>query len=949
MNRAICTTVSGIASPFAVIIMRPVPAIVSSLFLFSSTLPAYAETGIAGQWSGTYSCGTVTAASMTLNIEKGEDVVEGVFAFESQGQTGSYRIAGRLMPDGGFRIVPRDWIERPSGYSALGLEGRLSENGRLIEGNIPACGLQGSFKATRALTEGQKLPDQEPPAPMQTGSLTGLWKGGIGCRMNRRGVTETYPLTIQLFADGEGLGALAWVQIYKKRGAGVGPAFDQYALLSGTSTGGNITLGGPILLTQGGAGIRLVGISARLSSPNGMDGTVNMSGCETMAANRAGPAETTALPQSMAGLWTGSAGKGGDISIALHVLPDTVPPMVELRASYPANRPEVERDRLRRTFVPIMSANDRVVLMPVSFREATGRYALRGQDEMTYMRALVLSLEPDSTLVMQNLTNELEVLPLLSAPITLSPPPQRVYVLSRPSAEEAEAIAAGEAPPVAFGGSIGGLLAAAPSREAQCRVLDAWLQPHAEGLDPARVSFDSVMASLTPAFEDPAFEPVFGIPFLLTTQPERTAVSNLVRETCDRGMGMNMLGVTTHFLSSDMGFAKFTAMMTDRAETSAWSSATRQELAALPGTQDSLARIKQLRADLRKRSRDLTQGEREQIEVEIASAELAAKIAMLMTEAEQLPTSGFETGALDQVFRLMRDLEAKGIDHAAATPVRAVAEAKARAILDQPLRDAAAEGARLPITLDGLRQGRKVMNHLRPYMADMDTYFGTIDRDGILRPLFQRLSEIQADSGVQTALRDVLMRVEPGANSKEAVRNAAAEYVDLDDLLQFPALAEIVYAATERAEIAAVNIIDDSANPGPGEPTAAEIAAFALGRVKEFNAQTAAAEEACMSGSFTNSIEAIACLSQPGIITGKKGFGARLLQVRKIGCTVETEGIQYLCIFTQEIQIDIPGGEIFGGDTLVSMGRNLMNRTPVDARFIRIRQGGWNVITGDLK
>ena len=138
-------------------------------------------------------------------------------------------------------------------------------------------------------------------------------------------------------------------------------------------------------------------------------------------------------------------------------------------------------------------------------------------------------------------------------------------------------------------------------------------------------------------------------------------------------------------------------------------------------------------------------------------------------------------------------------------------------------------------------------------------------------------------------------------------------------------------------------------NRQPGEPDAEAIASFALQRVREANAEISAREDMCMSSGFANTIEALSCLAVPGIVTGQKGFGVKLIAVRKLGCVTEVPDTQYLCTFTQEIQMNMPGGDAFGGKTLTDMAQRMSSGEAVDARFIKATGGRWNVISGDLQ
>src|SRR5690606_24389850 len=119
--------------------------------------------------------------------------------------------------------------------------------------------------------------------------------------------------------------------------------------------------------------------------------------------------------------------------------------------------------------------------------------------------------------------------------------------------------------------------------------------------------------------------------------------------------------------------------------------------------------------------------------------------------------------------------------------------------------------------------------------------------------------------------------------------------------------------------------------------------------VREVNAQQAAKDDVCLSGQVSDPVQAMLCLTSPALFTGQKGFGARLIAVRKIGCVSEVPDVQYRCTFTQEIQINMPGGEAFGGNTLAQMARQMSSGEAVDARFSRAAAGGWNVVWGDLQ
>lgn len=142
---------------------------------------------------------------------------------------------------------------------------------------------------------------------------------------------------------------------------------------------------------------------------------------------------------------------------------------------------------------------------------------------------------------------------------------------------------------------------------------------------------------------------------------------------------------------------------------------------------------------------------------------------------------------------------------------------------------------------------------------------------------------------------------------------------------------------------------DRSTSPDPSEPSAREIANFAVQRVRALSAHLADVENVCTSGRVTDPMAAMACLANPAVWTGQTGSKATLLSVTKLGCVPELVDTQYRCTFVQEIRIDVAGGEMFGADRWSDLAQRLSSGEAVDARFIRAADGGWNIIWGDLR
>jgi hypothetical protein len=231
-------------------------AVASAVFLCLAGA-ASAEEELAGRWSGSYNCSGKADFSLTLVEAAAPGLVEGTFDFVAPRGSGSYRVSGRVTPEGRFTLVPLDWIERPSGFASLALEGQLDSNKTLLAGRMPGCS-PGDFRATREVDpEARRAAGEALPAPLSGGDFAGSWQGAISCSMNRRGRTENYPLTLHLWQDGSGVAGLAEVQIYRQFGSGAGPVFTQRVMIAGRQTAGGLELERALTLDHGGASIDL--------------------------------------------------------------------------------------------------------------------------------------------------------------------------------------------------------------------------------------------------------------------------------------------------------------------------------------------------------------------------------------------------------------------------------------------------------------------------------------------------------------------------------------------------------------------------------------------------------------------------------------------------------------------------------------------------------------------
>lgn len=911
--------------------------IMIGLFSLASSGTAWAE-GLAGVWEGRYSCDGRVEGRMVLDLTAEGGQVSGVFRFDHPNGAGEFEVIGREDGAGNFALAPQDWIERPSGMMALTLQGQVAAGGRAIEGKLIPCG-SGGFVA-----ETTKAKDAQPPAmaelaAMSGGPLGGFWRGGVSCSSNRKGKTEIYPLELQLAMDGGGVGGGGSVQIYKTRGSGDGPAFEQRFVARGRveATTASLDL---MTINAGGAPIQLRSMELQSEGAGRLVGKVRMNGCQTVALDRVGELPMPTVGEKSIGLWSGAT--QGDRPTA--VIVQIAAGVAEVQATWPASLPEIKRDRYRLSLLPLDLGVGPLLWVPVGVREATGAFLPdNSAGTHVFSEARMIFMTPsDAGLTFQVPASPQDV----AAAIAGQEPVSRrgrasVMTLTRPDAAAEEALSAGEAPPAKFEGSIGGALVAAVSREEQCRVLDAWVAPDSAGVDMQRQSPDAIMQRLTGALEDERFVPVFGQPFLLTTQVERRSVARFIQANCRGQVDEAVQFMGDFVLMSDTQFARFTALVANRRETVVWLEATRAALPQMAETAETEAELGRMRREAETERNELLPEEKEALLAEIDRRVAEVQAARWMQEIAALSDDGFGAGQLGRVLDTVENARDLPADLRAA--VGTAAKAKAAAMLAGPKAEAVAVVPGLTTSLDGLRQAQAAMAPLAAWRTGMEAAFGSLDPEGVLRPLYARIDALRADSGVQSEFAAALDKVEAQGDAREAVLAAAAVFISPDDLIHAPEFAETVERAVFRAELRQVKLVDNSTATSVGEPTVADIATFVFERVRSANAEIRRQEEACLSGNFSDAVAALACLSQPAVWSGQAGkFGVVLLEVEKLSCTEEAPEARYVCLFTQTIDINMPEGMGIGGLPSMTSGEVL------DALFLRTGTDSWRVVWGDL-
>lgn len=102
------------------------------------------------RWEGHYFCGQGKTNLVLEITDVSGNNVEAIFHFNHSPSRakGSFVLKGKYDPsNNGIAFAPHNWIERPSGYSTVGMKGNILENPKRYEGNIiyPNCG---SFSLT---------------------------------------------------------------------------------------------------------------------------------------------------------------------------------------------------------------------------------------------------------------------------------------------------------------------------------------------------------------------------------------------------------------------------------------------------------------------------------------------------------------------------------------------------------------------------------------------------------------------------------------------------------------------------------------------------------------------------------------------------------------------------------------------------------------------------------
>lgn len=298
-------------------------------------------------------------------------------------------------------------------------------------------------------------------------------------------------------------------------------------------------------------------------------------------------------------------------------------------------------------------------------------------------------------------------------------------------------------------------------------------------------------------------------------------------------------------------------------------------------------------------------------ELEMARATIAAQ--GLFDELASGPDR-LENGGLGLVLRVVNRALASDWPEAVQARVRDAGLERAAQILRPKLEAAASLAKDLPATLDGLAQAREAIAPIEEYRAAMEQTFGTIDPEGLLGPLLERLAALEADPDVVLELRAALAEARRSSDPRSDTENLLWRVLGPGP--HSSAMATLVEEERELAALAAIDA-EDQSPPGsdPLEPSLEDIVYMAHNRARSATSAINAKVQRCQASQFADPIEAVECFTY--LTLGEVGgLDARVTRVVKLGCETEVAGRSYRCEFLQDVEISFAAGGPTSPDNL---------------------------------
>ncbi|WP_157953671.1 hypothetical protein [Oceanimonas marisflavi] len=888
---------------------------------------------LTGRWAGTYDCGSISDNPFSLLIDDPDNeqsgLLKGEFRFSVPGtvnEEGAFRVLGRFdKASKEFRFTPREWIKRPEGYTALGFDGKLHSNGFYIEGKIR--GGCGNFSAQRDDAP-SFLPAQVSITPASGGSWQGVWEGSISCKNDAQ-----WPYRLTLFQHGNELIGSYFIDWPQRK-----EVVRLHGLTSGQAEpGGHLFLGHRMWLTKGRFGVDLSMslIGDRLSGQ--VEGLPANYHCNSISLRRSGDAVPPSThEEAIEGAWAGYIDRrtprqnlpasewvselpnATQITLSL-VASDNHVPVGIYTASAPMDKPPVQQDRYVYRLQPLTTlADGKIAYVPLGADRAEGRF--RNLPKRYSRDPFVILLELDGNQVL-NVTrrnrhhqdNTFQLLPL--------------------QGEALAAVHRGEAPAVPLG-SLSGTLAQVHSLDQQCQVLVDWASPFGSEDKLSRMTGTDMQIAALPLMDDAVFEPVFGLPLMLTTEVERMTIYKLA-QSCSRRVNDPRPFKLAGVFERDFEYDRLQAQIMNREQTALWLKEKLAEILSLNDKRASLAPINIIERELLRRKTELNPSDLEKITRMIRDKRRSITLAEFMQRVDGIPGMVQDDSTLVRLKMFYDEAEVLRLPADLQQRLTQLASDKASQILKPLLLQAQKDLAENSISLESLA----ALTHHQRRLGQLRNNLPLAIKQGIdfdIIPALDKRRRVMIENDqIQSAINATLLEVKPGDGSPERmIRRVALRYVDEQDLMGTTPLAMAVRNATEKLELRAVGLVDHSTEQTPGSPSAEEMFFAVKAKFDQVNSNLQSQYERCQRGDFQNDpLRAMSCLTIMAAGHGQS-VSARITRFEKLGCADGRGQAGYVCDYVMAFETSSP----YTRDTM--LGDLMASGEVSQGRFMALR-GGW--------
>ncbi len=607
-----------------------------------------------------------------------------------------------------------------------------------------------------------------------------------------------------------------------------------------------------------------------------------------------------------------------------------------LQAFYPTSKPPSDRDHLSVDLRPIVTTEDgRVGFVSTRVWRAEGNFApgSRGFGSSMLAQGLFLLVVPPKAE-----DRELQVA-LSWARGCCDAKPDALF-LRRDEAEVAQIGAGGvrmELPP-----GIGGRLAAARSFQAQCDALEEWSRPLTGRSDAMTQIIDRLEPEAVPLFDDDAFVPVFGLPYIDMSAAQLKPFFYLLIRDCPQRLGMQNLNHPLLYSpfsgpEGSFGYAAVTSALMNRRAAKVTVGEAEQRLPVIPATDAGLAELGKLEHETPSSVALLTEKERQTFAAALAENRTRIARGILETRVSAVGDLPATEGSLDQLDKLLADIEASALPADEKTSAATTVSGRAQAIVTALVADAGKRAAAVPASLQGLVETTKVIREIATLEKRASKYGRSAPEPGSA-PATERRAAILGDSGVQAAFRNAMLAVARESASPDAVQSAASRFLQPGEIevaagaSPYRAGISAAMQEAEKEHRSRVLGTDVAAAPPPDTPSASTGVSAAvsgepaagdmLDALEALASGIDAAQDnlagRCARPEVRNDPGlAVMCLVQMG---AGGPMHVHVAHFRKIGCKEATESPGYMCDYT--FSLDVASGRNQGvlGEMLAAGG-----------------------------